>query len=335
VRWLLAVGSVVVVLGAAELFLRATTPLPVERLSMLDPRFRYPAAHDPRLGYVPRAGDHDETAWGIPIRVTPDGLRDNGAPSPPGAPLLAVGDSFTWGDQVGDAETWPAHLERRLGRPVRNGGVFGYGFDQIVLRAEDLSRRLGPREVLVAFVADDLARAQDSYRYAAKPWFSIEEGRLELHGVPVSRASRPDPWAFLRWSFLADRILGGLIGERWWLPHRVREHERGVEVSLLLVERLAQLGSPVLLVAQWIPGTDHGPARALLDYADARGVGTLDLEPPLRALLERDPEALWRLFFAMPAGDRSLPGHMTGAGNAWVAERIAEALARRSAGPPR
>jgi len=48
---------------------------------------------------------------------------------------LVVGDSFTFGDNVSDNETWPACLERKLGRGVDNGGVFGYGTAQALRRA--------------------------------------------------------------------------------------------------------------------------------------------------------------------------------------------------------
>src|SRR5262245_65339317 len=55
--------------------------------------------HDALVGYVPR----------------PDGFRptstDRGEDAP-GVPILAVGDSYTYGEEVGDDETWPAQLQR-------------------------------------------------------------------------------------------------------------------------------------------------------------------------------------------------------------------------------
>jgi hypothetical protein len=33
-----------------------------------------------------------------------------------------------------DEETWPTQLQRLTGRRVLNGGVTGYGFDQMVLQ---------------------------------------------------------------------------------------------------------------------------------------------------------------------------------------------------------
>lgn len=326
VRWLLALSSVLVVLAAAELALRWLTP-PLLPLVLIDPEFGYPLEHDPLLGYVPRPGDYGRhTTWRTQVEVTPQRLRSNGAPPPDGPLLLAIGDSFTWGDSVNDDETWPAHLEQLLERPVGNAGVSGYGFDQMVLRAERLVEELRPERVVVLFIADDLPRCENSYRYTPKPFFRIEDGGLVLSGVPVPDARPRDPWRLLRWSRLANRVLGGLLGERWWLPNAVREHDRGLEVTLLLVDRLAGLGPPVLLVALWTPGRDHGPARTVLDYAASRGLATLDLETPLRRVVEREPSRMWQLFFAVNDRGRVITGHMQSAGNAWVAEQIAAAL---------
>jgi hypothetical protein len=69
------------------------------------------------------------------IRVNP-----NFTPTSTGGAILAVGDSFVFGDAVSDDQTWPAILERQLNRPVTNGGVSGYGTAQAVLRAETLSK---------------------------------------------------------------------------------------------------------------------------------------------------------------------------------------------------
>ena len=74
--------------------------------------------------------------------------------------ILAVGDSYTYGDEVLDEETWPAQLQRLTGRPVLNGGVTGYGFDQIVLRAEQLAAIHRPSIIIVSFIAHDILRTE-------------------------------------------------------------------------------------------------------------------------------------------------------------------------------
>ena len=49
---------------------------------------------------------------------------------------LAVGDCFTFGDEVEDSETWAAHLEEVLNKRVLNAGVGVYGIDQDFLGPE-------------------------------------------------------------------------------------------------------------------------------------------------------------------------------------------------------
>ena len=66
--------------------------------------------------------------------------------------ILAVGDSFTFGDRVSDHETWPAQLERLTGRQVLNAGVFGYGVDQAYLRAVALLETYDTDLVVLALI---------------------------------------------------------------------------------------------------------------------------------------------------------------------------------------
>ena len=101
--------------------------------------------YDPVLGWVQKSNERQNpndpaasfTTGRLGIRLTQPGNDQ----LPAGA-ILAVGDSFTAGAEVGDRETWPAFLEGILRRPVINGATGGWGTDQIVLRTEDLVPRL-------------------------------------------------------------------------------------------------------------------------------------------------------------------------------------------------
>ncbi|MGA0868116.1 MAG: hypothetical protein ACO3UM_04225, partial [Planctomycetota bacterium] len=80
------------------------------RLTRIDQvRRGYPAMPDPELGYVPRPGAAtDDSRWGTTVSIDADGFRSNGQPRPArGRTIVAVGDSFTFGDQVHDHESWP------------------------------------------------------------------------------------------------------------------------------------------------------------------------------------------------------------------------------------
>ena len=80
--------------------------------------------------------------------------------------ILAIGDSFTFGSQVDNRDTWPSCLERKTQIEVHNAGVPGYGIAQAVRRGQIISNSYGLYDavILSIFVDSSLERAQDSYR---------------------------------------------------------------------------------------------------------------------------------------------------------------------------
>jgi len=295
--------------------------------------------HDDLLGYVPRPGYSTPKGYNAPdIRFDAAGYRMNSdAPAGSGAggdPILALGDSYTYGEEVNNGETWPAILQRLTGRPVLNAGVAGYGFDQIVLRAGLLAPTVHPSAVVVSFIADDLRRTEARRLWGAdKPWFDIEQGKLALRGVPVP--PRTDPrrtLSFVQWalgrSYLVDFVLRRLNLMEDWFGDHIRVHRAGTgeRIGCLLTERLAELqrsiATPLLLVAQYDPyvfrtgGLDQRRITGLvLDCARQRGLKVLDTYDAI----------------ARHSGDGGPLGlygqwHMNAAGNALVAGLIAAAL---------
>ena len=182
-----------------------------------------PAQFDAGLGWIPCEGFYVHDArWGA-VTVLTDGVRFNGAWRKAGdSPILAVGDSFTFGDQVADHETWPAMLEGMVDRRVINAGVFGYGLDQSFLRAKKLIRRYRPSTLILSFIPDDVGRCELSMRTsAAKPYFDVSGETLTLRNTPVPRPpfqKSPEPNSLLRtlsFSFLFHKTMFGLLPHRW------------------------------------------------------------------------------------------------------------------------
>jgi hypothetical protein len=335
-------------LAAVEVALRlqhgslTSLPNPGGRVRMVGER--YPGSHDAQLGFVPTPGDAPRNPWNTEVTITAAGLRSNGeGAAPDGAPILAVGDSFTFGDEVSDFETWPAQLERRIDRPVLNGGVFGYGLDQITLRSEALLERFPSADTLiVSLISDDVSRCEYAYRYAWKPYFEIEDGALVLRNVPVPAPHQGPPeealWRrAIRWSLLADLVMRRLDPEGWLLPDSVRVHRQGVAVARLLVDRLAdnaeRRGHRLLLMLQWHPGWDGRPAAPVLERAAERGVEVIQLESLLRSDIQAASDDATRFFNLNPRPGGSYEvGHMTALGNARVAHYLAERLATLQGG---
>ncbi len=107
--------------------------------------------------------------------------------------LALVGDSFSFGWHVDDSETLAAHLQNLLGPEVEvmNFGVRGYGLDQITLVTSDILPAYEPDTIVYAFIDWDLDRSCFDFAFGAKkPFFSYENGKLELKGVPVPSAAQ-------------------------------------------------------------------------------------------------------------------------------------------------
>jgi hypothetical protein len=106
----------------------------------------------------------------------------------------AFGDSFTFGLEVEDGETWVHLLSRRFGCTIRNFGIGGYGFDQAVLRSE----RIAPGEDVVFFgLIIEMPRRSVAASWTfysggeppvysnIKPYFTVSGEDLVLHPIPA------------------------------------------------------------------------------------------------------------------------------------------------------
>ena len=293
--------------------------LPVRRTTT--PR----ASYDSLLGWVPRPGyfapGHQE-----PWTVLDGGLRGNGAPiQSTRQPILTLGDSFTFGDEVGDADTWPAQLQRELETPVLNGGVFAYGVDQAYLRGMQLLREHQPGLVLLAFISDDVARAEFSHYYAWKPYYEYSEGGLTLRNVPVPTGEGPQPHLgtlrkALSYSLFASAVLPRIAHGWWYHGFIERKHRDGEAVTVELLVRLDEFvrskGARFVVITLATNGRigDDQRVPGVADGARRRGVEVLDLQPEISELASDST-----LF--MPAG------HYGPALNGLVASRIARYVA--------
>ncbi len=291
---------------------------------------------DPRLGYVPRPGYASAR-----INIDAAGFRRGGEVpvSTEGRPILAVGDSYTYGDEVTDAETWPAHLQALTKERVVNGGVSGYGFDQTVLRAENASADLHPSTIVVSFIADDIRRTEMRRLWGAeKPYFDLQGGGLVLRNTPVP--PRPDPRTTLNfwqrtlgYSYLVEFTVERLGLQYGWFGDHIRVHPEGEgeHIACLLTRRLADLqrssGATVLVVAQYDPyvwqnadfaAEQRRMSHGLLDCARKNQLGVLDTFDAMAASTDK-------------GGPRGLYGmwHMNDQGNRLTAGLIASSLRKQ------
>ena len=286
--------------------------------------------HDDLLGHVPNPGFSGPGVGRSYHTIDAEGFRSCGesaASSESGdRAILTVGDSYTYGDEVRDEETWPAQLQRLTGRRVLNAGVTGYGFDQMVLRAEHYVATHRPALLILGFIADDIRRVEMRRMWwRDKPWFVVEGEELVLKGVPVPphRSTLPP--------HIRHRVDTTLLGMPNFVQHLAGYHRRvhrsgfGVEIAKRLIERLARLQGEadlrVVVMAQYPPDTwtnrsyltyQRRIVEALLASAAQHGVATVDTFRRLSA------EPRQQDFYAS--------AHMNPHGNLMIASLLAATL---------
>lgn len=117
--------------------------------------------------------------------------------------ILILGDSFTFGDEVSDDETYSSYLQKMLPHvEVINMGVHGYGHDQMLILFKEEGVKYQPDIVILGFLALDMSRNLLRFRDFAKPCFVLDKGALKLTGTPV-----PRPEDILQWDWARPRIV--------------------------------------------------------------------------------------------------------------------------------
>lgn len=357
----LVLASVAVTLIALEVILRLWDGIPIlSSINFVDRGFnaivnpQNPLAQfDDRLGWaqVPNRSWVTEHPKQLHYTFGEYGARLSNSqivPLQQGA-ILVVGDSFAGGSDVNDGETWPAYLEKLTGIQVINAAAGGYGFDQIVLRAEDLLPKLNPKILLVQTnLAFGISLTRMSVASGApKPYFVPQEGRLILKNEPVPRSARRAVnigWqrAIFGYSYLVQYIMTRLNLLQWWIsPPNMRNKltlsdREAVEVSCLLMQRLGDLHdrykTPVALVIQYgaLDGIDSTVAwekdRAYVTHcAEQQHLPVADIHQALHRVHADEGPAAYQKLWIMSDAERAY-GHMSPAGNELVANVVFQKL---------
>ena len=142
--------------------------------------------------------------------------------------IIVLGDSFTFGEEVNDDETYSHLLGQTLAESkieVVNLGVHGYGHDQMLILLREFGVTLSPDLVVLGFIYKDVVRNGLSFRDYAKPRFDWNGDTLELRNSPIPppvELKRRERWrsrlfdlALMSWRRV-DHALG-------WGPKRERE----------------------------------------------------------------------------------------------------------------
>lgn len=276
-------------------------------------------AFDPEIGWTSPPGCVSRT-----YNADADGFRRTSARSVLAEPpVLVTGSSFAKGDEVNDDETWPAELQALTGRKVVNAGVSGYAFDQAALSTERLVPKVKPLFVVMSFTPGDIRRSELKVAWSReKPYFTETGGKLALHNVPVpgqpnAPVPLPEPARWLGRFALADLIVQRLGLQRGWYFDEVRGAPAGSGEAIvcLLMPRLAALGVPVVVMAQysreyWTQSAarrdaDRRSIDKVMGCASGAGLIPFDLARPMQAVVDaRGVDALYRSDHHSAEGNR-------------------------------
>jgi hypothetical protein len=209
--------------------------------------------------------------------------------------ILVLGDSFTFGLEVSDDETYPHYLEAALpNTEVLNLGVAGYGQDQMLLYLKEEGAKYHPDVVILGFVYVDMYRNLRTFFSYAKPKFKLTSGALELTNVPVPAPDRvlaEEPYhskALDLGVILRERVLWRLgVNER-----KSKELTRSLFDEILATTRT--IGAVPVFVylpvyQELLDSSDDmsGGERYFYEYCQARSVSCLLLRPGFREDIKR------------------------------------------------
>lgn len=275
-RLALAFVSIGVALLIAEVGLRVILPTPTETVG---PRPGF-LEHDATVGWTPVPGGRgtmESEEFAVTVAVNEQGIRGPRTYSRerrPGVPrVVVVGDSFSFGYGVTHEENWITRLERALApAEVINLAVTGYGTDQQLLRLERVGLDWRPDLVVVALFEGNVFRnARREQVGYPKPRFALEDGRLELVGVPVPETA-PAP------GFIARSALGRLVlGRGGELAEHLGFGEAWpVTRAILARMRTAATEADAELVALVIPKDQAVHGSGLRRKLHLRALGKID-----------------------------------------------------------
>jgi hypothetical protein len=249
--------------------------------------------------------------------------------------ILAAGDSFTFGSEVNNNETWPAHLEMIQNQKVYNSGAGGYGVDQIILNAEKLVDEIKPKKIIIMILSQAIVRNSFSiFGGGAKPYFTVENNKLIPHNTPVPKPHSSEFQLGLMHSKLGylhsiHRIMSSLNLD-WWINNNNRHikllsTEAAVESSCALLDSFKKKHNNIETLLVFTYGGSEVSNKYLppfvppvINCATKSGYKVLDMWD---ILISKDSPELKRIY-KMHDNQPNPWGHPSSYGNKITAQEI-------------
>lgn len=220
--------------------------------------------------------------------------------------IVFLGDSLVWGFDVEASDRFTEKLQRRHPDwPIYNFGVSGYGTDQEFLLLQRYFDEYRPRMVFLVICGDNdnEDNAWNCRGGYYKPWFTLTNGQLQVHGLPVPHSEKTFMVAH---PILAHSRLAALFAHafyRWTAPPATRNPDPPTGVLFLEMRKYV-----VMRGASFAVGLQYRNAE-LEKFLRNFNIPYVDLTTTNRAHL-----------FA------TFGNHWTAQGHAFVAEKLDQFL---------
>jgi hypothetical protein len=260
----------------------------------------------------------------VSYRFNAVGHRDYGA-SPASERVLVLGDSFTFGWLLNDADIYVAHLQRRIdtyygiGRfELINAGHGGWGASDYVRYYEDYGADLDISAVLIFMNTDDIGRSLRAGQY------SIDEGSAKLkkrYGVHRNSRSKQLLSSIPGYSWMLHNSHLLQIGRNFALGHHAPpepgdtiagpvtigdfDKRKAVSLGVAIFDRLASISvernHPIqVLTTGWFKeelSADVDPTRAFYREAERvfgeLGIPYADISPIMKNRVDMEGLDTW------------------------------------------
>lgn len=163
------------------------------------------------------SGYHVDPEFTVKIETNSKGLRDREIAYPNDKDkcrILAIGDSFTFGNGVEDYQSFPKVLEALLNKKrdyyeVINAGVNGYGTDDELLFLKTEGYKYNPNIVILGFhVNNDIYDNLYPCVVDVLNGFLVSKSEIDIYRSNILKKSITDTKLFLRTNFHCYRFIG-------------------------------------------------------------------------------------------------------------------------------
>lgn len=303
--------------------------------------------------------DFPSEGMNVDIRTTSHGLGDIGfrdIGTRPPFDAVAIGDSFTFCDDVKTADCWVKHVGELTGLNIATLGVSGFSNLAEARVLDEYGRKLDPRLVILAIFPNDFNDNVEFDEWTRSETANFWEWRGQREGRGPLFRKLADASAIMRIvdSALRTRDSGDrfhyeyrkgnldFVFQPWWLEpmdaERRAHREEGWRLMRKAIEQVRsttrEMGAELMVVAiptkeevYWevvrgdLPNREalviDRPFGDLFEYCRREGVSCCDLLPAMQAHATRDEQLYLRI-----------SSHFNAAGNIVAAQAVDRCLER-------